>query len=588
MAKNPRGKNGRSAAFEELPATLSQHVMDSFSDAVYIIDVRDYRVLACNTAFLKKHGFSASQVMGQPCYQLTHNLSEPCQAPFDICPLAETLKTGRHSRVEHIHFLVGGEKVFEEISTSPIFEKNGEIRRVVSVSRDVTARKRAEAALKLETEFSRTVMETISDAVSIVDVNNYRVLGFNAAFLEKIGLSEAEVLGRPCYELTHRGTQPCAPPDDDCPLSETVRTGKPAAAEHGHWLGNGEKAFAEVSTAPIFDENGQVLKVVHISRDITERKRMEESLAESESRFRGLAEKSLVGIYLVQDGVFRYLNPKFLEIFGYEMEDLIGRKGPKDLTLPEDWSTVEANLEKRVRGEIESIHYEFRGVTKTRRVVDLEVYGTRTVIGGRSAVIGTMLDISERKRAEKALAEKTQKLETLAQFDTLTGLYNRRGFLALAEQQLKTAVRLENPALLIFMDLDGFKEINDRLGHQVGDAALQEAAGLFRETFRQSDIVGRWGGDEFIMLAMGSDPAMEQAIFSRFEENLMRLNAAETRAYRLSLSIGKASYDPNHACSLEELVKRADIMMYRDKNAKKRQHPNGRSRDFIFVEGETP
>lgn len=689
---------------KESLSDLSQDVMDSFSDAVYIIDVRDYRVLACNAAFLEKHGLSHSQVKGRPCYELTHNLGEPCKDAFDICPLKETLKTGKHSRAEHIHFLATGERVYEEISTSPIFEKSGEILKVVSVARDVTARKRAEEALKRATEFSRTVMESISDAVSIVDVSDYRVLGFNASFLKKVGLAGSEALGRPCYELTHRRAEPCAAPDDVCPLVETVRTGAPSIAEHVHFPGKGEKVFAEVATSPVFDENGKVVKVVHVARNITERKRMEEALKratefsrtvmesigdavsivdagdfrvlganaaflesvglseaealgrpcyelthrraepcappydscplvetartgeastaehvhflgdgekvhvevstspvldengrvvkvvhvarniterkqmeeallESENKFKSLAEKALVGIYIIQDAVFRYLNPKFTEIFGYEMEELIGRMGPRELTHPEDWPTVEENLRKRTSGEADSIHYEFRGVTKEKEPIDLEVYGTRAAYHGKPAVIGTLLDITERKRAERALAEQARELEMSALFDELTGLYNRRGFLALAGQQLKTAERLRKGVLLLFADLDGLKEINDKLGHQVGDAALMETATLLRETFRDSDIIARLGGDEFVMLVMDTnhEGEGERVIVSRLEENLVRLNAAEDRRYRLSLSVGSATCEPISPCSIEELTERADAMMYVRKSAKKRQ-----------------
>lgn len=98
MSKRSRNKGERRPGEEG--AGLSQNVMDSFSDAVYIIDVRNYRVLACNAAFLQKHGLSRDQVLGRPCYELTHQLSKPCRDPFDICPLKETLRTGRHCRTE--------------------------------------------------------------------------------------------------------------------------------------------------------------------------------------------------------------------------------------------------------------------------------------------------------------------------------------------------------------------------------------------------------------------------------------------------------------------------------------------------------
>ena len=568
MAENTRETTTSLAA--EGAADLPRDVMNSFSDAVYIIDVRDYRVLACNDAFLRKHGFSVEEVLGRPCYELTHKLDHPCTDVFDICPLKETLETGKHSRAEHIHFLADGERVYEEISTSPIFEESGEILKVVSVARDITARKRAEEEAKRATEFSRTVMESIRDAVSVVDVKDYRVLGFNAAFLKKVGFSASEVLNRTCYELTHRCSEPCSGPNDLCPLDQTVHTGTHSTTEHVHFSEDGGKVFAEVSTSPIFDENGRVVRVVHVARNITERKHMEEALFESENKFRSLAEKALVGVYIIQEGVFRYLNPKFNEIFGYEMDEMIDRMGPKDLTLPEDLPTVEENLRRRVEGEIDSIHYEFRGLTKEQDLIDLEVYGTRAVFEGRPAVIGTLLDITARKRTERELVEKTRELEMLALFDELTGLYNRRGFLALADKQLKTAERMKTDALLVFADLDGLKEINDCLGHQDGDAALKDAADLLKDSFRGSDIIARLGGDEFAILALSSVEEGKKVIASRMEEKLFRLNDAENRKYRLSLSVGIVPFDPGAPCSVEQLLEHADEMMYQHKKAKKK------------------
>jgi len=125
----------------------------------------------------------------------------------------------------------------------------------------------------------------------------------------------------------------------------------------------------------------------------------------SEDTFRDLAEKSLAGIYIIQDGVFKYSNPAFSEIFDYNVEEMIEKMGPKDMVLPEDWPTVDENIRKRVSGEVDSIHYEFKGITRTRKVIDVEVYGSRTRYQGRPAVIGTMLDITKRKRAEELLKE---------------------------------------------------------------------------------------------------------------------------------------------------------------------------------------
>jgi PAS domain S-box-containing protein len=160
-----------------------------------------------------------------------------------------------------------------------------------------------------------------------------------------------------------------------------------------------------------------------ISRDISERKQFEIKLRESENKFRDLAEKSVVGIYLIQDEMFQYVNPILAQIFGYTVDELIGKKGPADLVLPEDWPLAKENLQKRISGEVTSIRYEFRGKTKNQTVIYVEAYGTRTVYQGQPAVIGTVLDISERKLAEEERDLLIiDHLEALSRIKTLSGL----------------------------------------------------------------------------------------------------------------------------------------------------------------------
>jgi len=121
----------------------------------------------------------------------------------------------------------------------------------------------------------------------------------------------------------------------------------------------------------------------------------------------------LVGIYLIQDGLFRYVNPRLAEIFGYSVEELVDKMGPRDLTLPQDWHIVEENLRKRIDGEVEAVHYNFRGIKKNGEVIHLEVYGSRIIYHRRPAVIGTLLDITEQKKAEGLLRESEERYKRL-------------------------------------------------------------------------------------------------------------------------------------------------------------------------------
>lgn len=125
-------------------------------------------------------------------------------------------------------------------------------------------------------------------------------------------------------------------------------------------------------------------------------------------------------------------------------------------------------------------------------------------------------------------------------------------------------------ALILFADVDGLKETNDQLGHQDGDAALKGTANLLRDSFRSSDIIARLGGDEFAILSVGSIHEGEKAILSRLEGKLARHNGTENRPYTLSLSVGIVAFDPMSPCSINELLDRADEIMYMQKSAKKR------------------
>ncbi len=146
-----------------------------------------------------------------------------------------------------------------------------------------------------------------------------------------------------------------------------------------------------------------------IGKTKIKKKLPKEEFDESEDKFRDLAEKSLAGIYLIQDSIFKYGNPKFAEMFGYTVEEVLNGMGPHDMVSPDDWPLVENNIKKRLSGDAESIHYEFKGVKKNGEIIGLEVYGSRIIYRGRPAVIGTMLDITKRKRAEELLKRTEEK-----------------------------------------------------------------------------------------------------------------------------------------------------------------------------------
>ena len=158
------------------------------------------------------------------------------------------------------------------------------------------------------------------------------------------------------------------------------------------------------------DVNQPTYQPVH---DIDEHGNAEKALRESENKFRDLSEKSLVGVYLIQDWVFKYVNPRLAEIFGYTVEEVLAGIRPIDVVLPEDWPIVQENIRRRVEGDTTSIHFSFRLITTEREIRHVEAYGSRTIYQGKRALIGTLLDITERKRSEARLRQAERKYRSI-------------------------------------------------------------------------------------------------------------------------------------------------------------------------------
>lgn len=166
-------------------------------------------------------------------------------------------------------------------------------------------------------------------------------------------------------------------------------------------------------------------------------------------------------------------------------------------------------------------------------------------------------------------------LRDMSLTDELTGLYNRRGFYLLGEQALRDARRMDGDLSVLFFDLDNLKTTNDTLGHEIGNQLLSDMAGLLSKTFRSSDLVGRIGGDEYVV-AVPSDPAACKELISRLSENCQVLNASGERQYTLSYSVGMASWSEGTFSHFQQLVKRADELMYEQKQQKKRRRSEAR------------
>jgi diguanylate cyclase (GGDEF)-like protein/PAS domain S-box-containing protein len=295
---------------------------------------------------------------------------------------------------------------------------------------------------------------------------------------------------------------------------------------------------------------------------MSERKRIYKDLRESEERYRRLVETMNDGLLVQSQDRFTYVNNRLCQMLGYDREEMIGRP-LYDFLKETNQEIMAEQLARRSRGERKYYEIAWTGKSGNRvhTIVSPEpVFDDEGNYQGSFAVV---TDIGERKQLEERLSE-------MSLHDELSGLYNRRGFLTLADQQLRMARRMKRKMFLLFIDLDRMKWINDTLGHQEGDRALQEVAHILKDTFRESDVIARIGGDEFVVLLLESSDSGTDICRRRLQEGLGASRAQGKFAPPLSVSVGITEFDPEHPVSLDELLSRADALMYEDKKDKRR------------------
>ncbi len=223
---------------------------------------------------------------------------------------------------------------------------------------------------------------------------------------------------------------------------------------------------------------------------------------------------------------------------------------------------IEEILKTRRSICLEHIHYDNDGNPRTIEVHGYPIFDSK---GNISRVIEYNIDITERKHMEK-------QLKSAAITDPLTGLFNRRGFFTLAEQQCKLSDRNKRALSMLYIDLDGMKNINDELGHKEGDHALIDTSHILKKSLREADIVARIGGDEFaVLLTDTSEPDIDKVIIANIHNTIVKHNETAGRRYELMLSIGISCYDPTFPCSIDDLLQKADELMYEDKKLHKLQ-----------------
>jgi len=404
------------------------------------------------------------------------------------------------------------------------------------------------------------VRHELSSLQGIVDVSRDAIIGvttdgtimsWNRGARGIYGYSSQEALGSPISMLfDHRRGQEASL------LFEKVARGENVTQYEMVHLKKGRTPIdVSLTICPIMDGKA-ITGASVVARDITERKRAAGSLAQQAAAMKA----SMDGMAIIDHlGVCIYLNDAYAKIFGYSNpERLIGASWEM-FYFQEELNRLKEQIMPAVWRD-GSWRGEALGLKLSGGTFPLEI-SISSVDGG--GLVQVVRDITERKKIEETLRNSSLK-------DDLTGLFNRRGLLKQAAPYFDFARRQKETLLLLFIDLDGMKRINDEFGHNEGDNALINTAKILNRSFRSTDIIARLGGDEFTVLVTDLNASKEDAI-TRLNENLKAYNASETRSHKLAFSIGVATLEPERMTCFEELLEQADQAMYEQKRMKRRR-----------------
>jgi len=447
---------------------------------------------------------------------------------------------------------------FMEISATLLKNKKGESIGFKCMGRDVTERVLLEEALKKSEENYRTLLEETQSSYFELDLNG-TITFANDAACRNMGYPKEEAIGLHYKTYT--------PPEDIKSIREAFntiyRTGEPINDVLTRVIRkDGSMCFMETSSTLLRNDKGEPVGFKSVSRDVTERKKLEEALIRSEERFRTILEQ-IEDIYIEIDleGRYTFINDTFCRNMMYTREEAIGMEA-KNIIHPED------------REKMYQAYLEVYNTGKSNKGIDFRVFRKDGAMGysentispirdERGRIVGFRSvgrDVTERMRMQ-------QKLSEMATHDFLTGLPNRVLFNDRFEVGIAQAQRHNSILAVMSLDLDKFKNVNDTLGHNVGDLLLKAVGKRLTSIVRSSDTVARVGGDEFLLLLQEINHTEDiiriaDKILVAFSEPFIM----EDHSLNISTSIGIAVY-PEDGANLETLMKNSDTAMYNAKKA---------------------
>ncbi|PIQ89344.1 MAG: hypothetical protein COV72_03595 [Candidatus Omnitrophica bacterium CG11_big_fil_rev_8_21_14_0_20_42_13] len=307
---------------------------------------------------------------------------------------------------------------------------------------------------ELDSSLFNAILDSISDILIVINPKDYSIIAANRGYRRKEGLLTKDIRGKKCYEITHHKNSPCLPPKDKCPMLETLKTRRVARAEHVHYDKNGNTYYSEIITHPIFDKNGTIKAVVHLSRDITDIKRRQE---------------------------------------------------------------------------------------ETKKTM--------------------------------------QRLQALALRDPHTGLYNYRYLMDRLSTEIEFSSRHSLSLSLIIIDIDYFKSINDAYGHAAGDRVLVEFSSFLKALLRRTDILTRYGGEEFVVIMPQTNKRDALSIANRLIAQINKqIFKVASSFIKIKVSIGIADFSvSNNLVTTKAIFDAADKALQRAKDA-------GGNRAAVFSE----
>ncbi|WP_018174798.1 MULTISPECIES: PAS domain S-box protein [unclassified Thioalkalivibrio] len=363
-----------------------------------------------------------------------------------------------------------------------------------------------------------------------------------------------------------------------------LKEAAPIAMRDGVW--EGETAILdgqgrEIPASQVIivrrDDQGEIRQVSTILRDLSQRKAVEEALRESEARFRQLAGSVNEVFWLQDEDGILYVNPAFERIWG-QSRDLLYRdpRSMLEAVHPEDRERVERRfLDNPLSAAHVEDNFRLRRADGSERWLHVHRYQVLDEDGRVSRVAGTAVDITDLKQVELELQRANAELKRQAYYDRLTGVANRHYFETLLNRELARADRYGAPFALVMLDLDHFKRVNDTFGHAAGDVVLQEVTRVIAERLRDADVLGRWGGEEFMVLLPGAQEADAARVAETMRARVEGHDFPE--AGRVTISLGVAAF-----CAGEPrtgLLRRVDEALYRAKG-------EGRNRVAVAASAE--